>query len=473
MFLKQYYLGCLAHASYMIGDEVTKRAVVVDPQRDTDHYLKEADDLGFKITDVILTHIHADFVAGHLELREVCDATIWLGKGSPAEYKYEPAEESRSITFGDVKIEFLETPGHTPNAVCVVVYDMSKNADAPHAVLTGDTLFIGDVGRPDLFSSTGNSSAELAGMLYDSLHNKLLQLPDETLVYPAHGAGSMCGKNLSKDTCSTIGVQKKTNYACGAMDKMDFISLVTADLPLLPGYFAYDATMNQKEHETLSNRLKNLRGLSKEEFLDLQKGGAQVLDTRNANDYAAEHLLESINVGLSGQFATWCGTILDSHRPILLICEPGTEIESAMRLGRIGFDQVKGYLQDGMKALGGHDRVQKLGRLSPQQVQEHLDGPAPPLVLDVRNPVEFSQKRIPGSMHIPLSELRKRCHEIPQGRQIVVHCAGGYRSAIALGILQAAGHCKAIDMTGGIGQWEAAGLTVEKGAEKVCESTAK
>jgi hydroxyacylglutathione hydrolase len=473
MFIKQYYLSCLAHASYMIADEASKRAVIVDPQRDIEQYVKEAEEKGFKITDVILTHIHADFVAGHLELRELCGANIWLGKGSAAEYKYSTAEEGAGISFGDVKIEFLQTPGHTPNGVCAVVYDTAKDAKTPHAVLTGDTLFIGDVGRPDLFGGAGLTPEQLAGMLYDSLHNKILQLPDDTIVYPAHGAGSMCGKNLSKETHSTIGAQKKLNYACRPMSKEDFVKLVTADLPVLPSYFAYDANMNQKEHETLSEQLKNLKALSADEFISLRREGAQVLDTRNANDYSAKHLAESINVGLKGQFATWCGTILDATKPIILICEPGTEQESAMRLGRIGFDGVKGYLDGGIQSVKDHDSLRTLRRVSPKDLHGRMRGEAPPLVLDVRNHSEFAQKRITGVMHIPLNELRNRCGEIPRDRHIVVHCAGGYRSSIALGILQAAGLAEAVDMIGGIGQWETEGLAIEKDADKVCESAAR
>jgi hydroxyacylglutathione hydrolase len=345
MKLQQYYLACLAHASYLIADDKTKVAAVVDPQRDVDQYLKDAKAGGYQIKYVFLTHFHADFIAGHIELRDRTGAQIYLGARAEAEYEFVHARDGTTVEFGDVRLQILETPGHTPEGISILVFDLAKDARQPQAVLTGDTLFIGDVGRPDLMASIGITAEELAGELYDSLHNKLLTLPDETLVYPAHGAGSMCGKNLSKDTVSTIATQRKYNYALAPMTKMEFIRLATTDLPEAPDYFGYDAMLNRKERGTLEENLtKELKPLSVDEVIALQKKGAQVVDVREAADYEGAHLRNSLNIGLAGKYATWAGTMLDRTNPIVIISEHGKEEEAAMRLGRIGLDLIAGYL---------------------------------------------------------------------------------------------------------------------------------
>ncbi|MBI1894247.1 MAG: MBL fold metallo-hydrolase, partial [Candidatus Rokubacteria bacterium] len=301
MILKQYYLGCLAHASYLVGDEETHTAVVVDPQRDIGQYLEDARQQGLEIRYVFLTHFHADFVAGHLELRDRVGARICLGARAEAEYAFTPMNDGDALELGKVRLKVLETPGHTPEAISILVYDLAKDERSPHAVLTGDTLFIGDVGRPDLMASVGSTASELAGMLYDSLRGKLLTLPDETLVYPAHGAGSMCGKNLSSDTVSTIGVQRRYNYALQPMSKEEFVALVTADQPEPPDYFAYDAMLNRRERPTLDEALLHeITPLSSDQVLELQAKGAQVVDTRAPQDFAGAHLAGSINIGLIG-----------------------------------------------------------------------------------------------------------------------------------------------------------------------------
>ncbi len=256
MFLKQYYLGCLAHASYLIGDKETGAAAVVDPQRDVDLYLQDAQDLDLQIRHVLLSHLHADFVAGHLELRDQVGARIYLGAQARAEYEFTPMKDQAVLELGQVRLEILETPGHSPESISIVVYDLEKSEDRPHAVLTGDTLFIGDVGRPDLRASLGWSASELGAMLYDSLHRKLMALPDETLVYPAHGAGSLCGKNLGKETVSTIGVQRRYNYALQPMSREEFVGMIIADQPDAPAYFTYDAILNSREHATLEETLE-------------------------------------------------------------------------------------------------------------------------------------------------------------------------------------------------------------------------
>jgi len=460
MILKQYYLGCLAHASYMIADEKAGVAAVVDPQRDVEQYVQDARSLGLAIRHVFLTHFHADFVAGHLELRDRAGATIHLGSRADAEYAFAPMKEGDEVRLGDVVIRALETPGHTPEGISLLVFDLAKNAGAPHAVLTGDTLFIGDVGRPDLMASVGVSAEELAGLLYDSLRLKLLALPDETLVYPAHGAGSMCGRNLSTDTVSTIGEQRRYNHALQPMSKEAFVRLMTTDLPEAPKYFSHDALLNRRERATLEESLdRALKPLSLEDVLRMKNAGATVLDVREPAEFAGAHLAGGVNIGLTGKFATWAGTLLSRERPIVIIAEPGREQEAAIRLGRIGFDHVAGYLGGGMLALAGRaDLIRRIDRVTAAALAEQLALPDPPLVLDVRAAKEWEEKRIEASLNIPLNRIEERMAEIPRGRGIIVHCASGYRSSIAAGLLVARGITGVTDLVGGIAAWEAANL---------------
>ena len=349
MILKQYYLGCLAHASYLLGDEASSTAIIVDPQRDIQQYLADAEKLGLQIRHVFLTHFHADFVAGHLELRDRCGAAIHLGSRAKAEYAFVAMKDGDTLEFPGLRLQVLETPGHTIESISILVFDLQKDAAKPYAVLTGDTLFIGDVGRPDLRASLGWSANDLGAHLYDSLHNRLLMLPDETLVYPAHGAGSLCGKKLSSDTVSSLGDQRRLNYALQPMSKEEFIRLVTADQPDAPAYFTYDAILNTRERATLDQSLEQaLQPIDLDEVLRMGDAGAQILDVRDPAEYAKGHLAGSINIGLGGQYATWAGTVLDRTKPIVIIAEPGRELEAALRLGRIGFDHVAGYLNGGM-----------------------------------------------------------------------------------------------------------------------------
>lgn len=456
MILKQYYLGCLAHASYLVGDEQSGKAAVIDPQRDIEQYLADAERLGLKIEYVFLTHFHADFVAGHVELRHRTGARIYLGAQARAEYEFAAVREGDVVQFGQTALTVLETPGHTPEGISLLAYDLAQDPTQPHAVFTGDTLFIGDVGRPDLLASIGVSADELGGMLYDSLHRKLLTLPDETRVYPAHGAGSMCGKKLSAESVSTIGNERKYNYALQPMGKEAFIRLVTADQPEAPAYFLHDAMLNRQERATLDASLeRSLRALTLDETLQLQREGAQVVDVRAAAEFAARHLRDSINIGLQGSYATWAGTVLDRVRPIVLIAEPGAEQEAAMRLGRIGFDHVAGYLQEGMQALDDRAELVRTGeRLTAAGLAEELACEAPPLVLDVRTASERASGQVNDSVHIPLNQLRARLAELPRDRRLVVHCAGGYRSAIAVSLLEQAGFQDVADLAGGYAAWE-------------------
>ncbi|WP_321472175.1 MBL fold metallo-hydrolase [uncultured Paludibaculum sp.] len=466
MILKQYYLGCLAHASYLLGDEASATAIIVDPQRDIQKYLDDAESFGLQIRHVFLSHFHADFLAGHLELRDQCGAIIHLGARGQAEYAFTPMKDGDTLDFPGLRLQVLETPGHTIESISILVFDLDKDAAQPHAVLTGDTLFIGDVGRPDLRASLGWTANDLGAHLYDSLHGKLLMLPDETLVYPAHGAGSLCGKSLSSDTVSSLGTQRRMNYALQPMSREEFIRLVTADQPDAPPYFTYDAILNTREHATLDRNLEQvLHPIDLDEVLSMGDAGAQILDVRDPAEYAKGHLAGSINIGLGGQYATWAGTVLDRTKPIVIISEPGREQEAALRLGRIGFDHVKGYLEGGMSALADRsDLVWPTERVSAPIVAEELAGNNPPLLLDVRNPREWAAKHIDGSLNVPLNHLQERLAEIPRDRRIAVHCAGGYRSSIAASILHQNGITHLIEMAGGLAAWEAASLKLAPAA---------
>ena len=407
MILKQYYLGCLAHASYLLGDEASATATIVDPQRDIEQYVADAERFGLQIRHVFLTHFHADFIAGHLELRDRCGATIHLGSRAEAEYAFTPMADGDTLQFSDLRLQVLETPGHTIESISILVFDLEKSAAKPHAVLTGDTLFIGDVGRPDLRASLGWTADDLGAHLYDSLHNKLLTLPDDTLIYPAHGAGSLCGKQLSSDTVSSLGDQRRMNYALQAMSKEEFIRMVVADQPDAPQYFAFDAILNTRERVTLDSNLERvLQPVALDEVMRLGDEGAQLLDVRNAAEFARGHLAGSINIGLGGQYATWAGTLLDRVKPIVIIAEPGREQEAALRLGRIGFDHVKGYLHGGMAALAARqDLVWPTERVSAATVAAELVSADPPLVLDIRNP-----PRVGGQTHTRKSEYSTQPH---------------------------------------------------------------
>jgi hydroxyacylglutathione hydrolase len=461
MILKQYYLNCLAHASYLIGDETSRTAAIVDPQRDIDRYLADAAEHGLEIRHVFLTHFHADFVAGHLELRDRSGAHIHLGSKAKAEYAFTPMGDGHSLEFGRVRLTVLETPGHTIESISILVFDLDRDAARPQAILTGDTLFIGDVGRPDLRASLGWSADQLGRHLYRSLHDKLLPLPDETLVYPAHGAGSLCGKQLSRETVSTLGEQRRTNYALQPMEEAEFVALVTADQPDAPSYFTYDAVLNTKERRTLDTMLEDqLKPLDVDVVLALREAGAQVLDVRDPAEYARAHLVGSLNIGLNGSYATWAGTILDKDKPIVVIAEPAREAEAAMRLGRIGFDSFVGYLRNGLGALEERPELMTgTARITPVEAAAALVSSDPPIVVDVRAPNELAKGRIEGSLNLPLNRLGERLDELPPNRRVLVHCAGGYRSSIAAGLMQQRG-LDVLELAGGLAAWEAAGQAI-------------
>jgi hydroxyacylglutathione hydrolase len=478
MLLKQYYLGCLAHASYLIGDERTKTAAVVDPQRDIRQYLDDAKAGGYSIRYVFLTHFHADFLAGHIELRNQAGARICMGQKAQAEFDHTALKDGDVIQFGDIRIQTMETPGHTPEGISLLVFDRSQSETVPHAVLTGDTLFIGDVGRPDLLASIGVTADELAEMLYHSLE-RLRQLPDTTLVYPAHGAGSLCGKSLSKDTVSTIGEQKKFNYALQPMPFEQFQELVTSEQPQAPDYFVYDAIRNRQERSDLDSTMQtSLRGLSLDEVLQLRDSGAQLLDVREAVDFEGAHLAGSVNIGLKGKYATWCGSILNHQAPIVVIGDGGNEEEAVMRLGRIGFDNVAGYLKGGMETLESHpELIRTVPRITALALSEQLNTDSRPFVLDVRSEKEHGIVHLANGYNIPLTHLTVRLAEVPTDRPVVVHCEGGYRSAIACSLLTQSARTNVSDMVGGIKAWIATQLpTIPENTmtcgTKICETAA-
>jgi rhodanese-related sulfurtransferase len=359
-----------------------------------------------------------------------------------------------------VRLEVLETPGHSPESISILVRDGGR----PHAVLTGDTLFIGDVGRPDLRAALGWSAVDLAGMLYDSLHDKLLTLPDETIVYPGHGAGSLCGRNISTDTVSTIGVQRFYNHALRPMEKDAFIRMVTSDQPDAPAYFTYDAVLNTQERQTLDVALeRELRPLALDAVLRLVAEGPQLLDTREPADYAGAHLRGSVNIGLGGSYATWAGTLLDRGRPIVLVADPGREEEAAVRLGRIGFDWVAGYLEGGMLAVETRpDLLGRTDRITAPTLAERRAAGDRPFVLDVRTESEAREERIDESSNVPLNRLLDRLDEVPPDRDVVVYCTSGYRSSIAASLLARAGHERVSDLVGGMAAWNASLVATER-----------
>ncbi|QES46567.1 MBL fold metallo-hydrolase [Streptomyces venezuelae] len=453
MFFAQYYLDCLSQASYMIADESTGQAVVVDPRRDISEYLADAEARGFQVVGVVNTHFHADFVAGHLEMAARTGAWIGYGRRAETEYAIRKLAEGETISLGDVTLEIMETPGHTPESISVLVYERGEDT-VPYGVLTGDALFIGDVGRPDLPASVGVTAGELGAMLYDSVQNKLMGLPDEVRVFPAHGAGSSCGKNLSTEKQSTIGEQRATNYACAPMAEAEFVGLVTAGQSTAPGYFAYDADLNRRERG-LYDPDSAPRPLTAAEFTERRATGAVVVDARDPQEFAAGHLRGAVNVPADGRFAEQAGTVLDPGAELLVVAPQDREEEVVTRLARIGFDRVAGYLRGPADALAAMaDEVTPASRVTAAQLRTALAGEEPPVVIDVRTCGERGADGfIDGALHISLGELAHRLDEIPAGRPLVLHCAGGHRSSIAASLLRHRGFTDVSDVLGGYTAW--------------------
>jgi hydroxyacylglutathione hydrolase len=460
MYFKQFYLGCLAHASYLIGSE--GQATVVDPQRDVDQYIDEAEAHGFRIKYVIETHLHADFVSGHRELAARTGAEIIFGHRAGATFPHRGVKDNDEVSLGNVTLRFMETPGHTPESISILVIDREVSP-RPQKVLTGDTLFIGDVGRPDLAGALGFNAAQMAGMLYDSLHGKLLKLDDAVEVFPAHGAGSMCGRNISQETSSTIGEQRRFNYALKAMAREEFVRMMTIDLPEAPPYFPRDAEINRAGAVSL-NELPRPAALTPIEVKRLaQESGYVVLDVRAAFEFGTGHVPGALNIALGGQFASWAGTLIPMGTPLIIVAGSAEAIDEAvMRLARVGLESVKGFLEGGMSAWEKAGlEVARVEQIRVEELERRLKEEPGLQVIDVRRPTEYLAGHVPGALPAPLSELKGHVREFDLMRPTAVICAGGYRSSAATSILQAHGFRTLCNVTGGTGEWIKAGFPVE------------
>lgn len=452
MILEQYYLECLSHASYLIGDQSTGRAIVVDPRRDIAEYLDDAAKYGVTIEGVINTHFHADFVSGHLELVDASGAWIGFGEAAETDYPIRRLRDHERLSLGEVELEILSTPGHTWESISVVVRE--HPGATPTAVLTGDSLFIGDVGRPDLVNLGEGSTTDLARAMYRTVHNTLLELPDQVVVMPAHGAGSSCGKNLSTELTSTIGEQRATNPSVQPMSEDAFVALVTEGQPAAPSYFSADAAMNKQVHPLLSPS-RTIPALTPEDVSGELAAGTRVLDARSVDDFAAGHLRGSVNVGFDGRFAETGGMVAEIGGRIVLIAYPGDEQEAALRLARVGSDNVIGFLgigRDGEFPAGLAELVEVAPRTTVEQLDAMLAADEVTLI-DIRNPGERELGTIPGAIAIPLAQLRTRLDDVPTGRPVVVHCAGGWRSSVAASLLRAQGFENVSDLLGGYNAW--------------------
>lgn len=457
MYFKQFYLGCLAHASYLIGSE--GEAAVVDPQRDVDEYIEEAKAQGLEIKYVIETHLHADFVSGHQEIAARTGAQIIFGAKAGAAFEHRAVQDGEEIKLGNIVLRFLETPGHTPEGICILVTAPGE----PQKLLTGDTLFIGDVGRPDLAGGKGFTPQMMAEMMYDSLHGKILKLPDEVEVYPAHGAGSMCGKNMSKETSSTIGEQRNFNYALKPMSKDEFVTMMTADLPEAPIYFPKDAEINRSGARRLSE-LQPPQALTPQEVQQLRGEGHILLDVRSAADFGTAHVPGSTNVGLGGQFAMWAGSLIPLNAAIVIVADTGAQVDEAVvRLARVGIENVKGYLEGGVQ--GWRDAglpVDAITQISVAELNERIVNDDMQIV-DVRRPGEYVNGHVPHALNAPLASLDKAVGplNLQKDKLTAVICAGGYRSSAAASLLQQQGFSNLLNVSGGTGAWVNAGYPTE------------
>jgi glyoxylase-like metal-dependent hydrolase (beta-lactamase superfamily II)/rhodanese-related sulfurtransferase len=441
MIFEQFYLGCLAHASYLVGDG--GECAIVDPQRDVDHYLDAAARLGCTIKYVIETHLHADFVSGHRELAARSGATIVFGANANAAFDHLAVHDGDTLRVGSVELRAMETPGHTPESISWVVVENG----APRKVLTGDTLFIGDVGRPDLAGGRGFTPQQMAAALYDSIHGKLLMLPDDVEVWPAHGAGSACGKNISKERSSTIGIQRNTNWALQRMTKDEFVNILTSEMPPAPPYFSRDAEINRLGARPLGE-VTAPRVTPAEALRD----GNVLLDVRSESAFAAGHAHGAINIGLGGQFASWAGTLIPAGAPIVVIAEnEARAAEAIMRLARVGIESVVGWLM-------ADEELQS--DTLPQITVDELRNRGVS-ILDVRQPGEYAAGHVPGATNVPLGEVPNHLDDFDRHEPLAVICGGGYRSSAAASLLQRAGHTRLFNVIGGTGAWVRAGFATE------------
>jgi len=453
MYFEQFYLGCLAHASYMLASE--GEAIVVDPQRDVDIYLQAAAEHGVQVRHIFETHLHADFVSGHRELAQRTGAKIYIGRSAGARFSHVDVADGFQLRVGKIRIDVLETPGHTPESICLVVTD-EERSQKPWGVLTGDTLFIGDVGRPDLSKTL--TPAQLAAQLYDSLHQKLMRLPDEVLVYPAHGAGSLCGRNMRAERSSTIGTERLTNYALQIPGRDEFVRELTAKVPVRPEYFLQDAEINREGAAPLSE-LPELAPMSPQQLQVLLDEGTIALDVRPGSEFAAGHVPGSVNIALSGQFASWAGSLLGlACRPVLIADTAEQIAEAQLRLARVGIEAVRGYLQGGVTAWrqAGLPLTQ-LQEISVQTLSERMLDRKLHL-LDVRREGEWKAGHLEKAEWLPLDDLNKSVPWVDRDTPIAVHCKSGYRSAIACSLLQRAGFRNVSNVLGGFDAWQAANL---------------
>ena len=447
MQFRQYYLDCLSQASYLIGDESSGRAVIVDPRRDVEEYLADTRELGLSIEGVLLTHFHADFVSGHLEIAAATGAWIGYGEAARPDFEFRALADGERIDLGDVQLQIMSTPGHTPESISVLVYEHADD-ETPYGVLTGDALFIGDVGRPDLLASIGVTQEELAVQLYDSVQRKLMGLDDAVRVFPAHGAGSACGKNLSTERSSTIGQQRMFNYACQPMSQQEFAALVTEDQPSAPAYFVHDAMANRADRPLRALEIE-VPALDAEQFAAAIAAGAAVLDSRDPMDFAAGHLAGAVNVGFDGRMAETAGMVIEPDQRFVVVADPGNEQDTALRMARIGFDHCVGYLPHVDAYLADHpDSAEQSSRLTAHQMFEVIKDPAVQLV-DIRNVGELVNGVVEGARHIPLAELPKRYQELDPTRPVLLHCAGGYRSSVGASWLRTHGFTDVSDVLGG------------------------
>lgn len=453
MYFQQFYLGCLSHASYLIGSAGI--AAVVDPQRDVGIYIEDAVRNGLQIKYVIESHLHADFISGHRELAALTGATIYLGAQAGARFPHIPVHDGDEVRFGDCQLRFLETPGHTPESISIVVTDTAQSSE-PYAVLTGDTLFIGDVGRPDL--APGRTPQELAAMLYDSLHTKLLTLPDGVLVYPAHGAGSLCGRQMSAERSSTIGRQRQENFALQAKSKEEFVRLLTAELPERPGYFALDAEINRSGPTPLAD-LPIPEALAAKSIVEMQNAGAIVLDTRPSGQFGGAHVPGAIHIALGGQFASWAGRIVGMEPAIVLVCEDrDAMLEARTRLARVGMENVAGYLEDGMTAWFREGLpAAELPQVTVQDLHREIENLQ---VVDVRQSGEYGQGHIARASLKPLPKLTTLLGDLDREIPVAVHCKSGYRSSIGASLLQREGFRSVLNVIGGIDAWATCGFPI-------------
>src|SRR3984957_17356681 len=448
--IEQFFLGCLAHASYLFASDGI--AAVIDPQRDVDLYIEFAKQHNLKIEHIIETPLHADFVSGHHELAERTGARIYLGADAHATFPHIGIKDGDTLQFGNARINFLHTPGHTIEGICAVLTDLASPSQ-PRAVFTGDTLFVGDVGRPDL--SADHTPQQLAALLYQSLHKKLLTLPDDTEIFPAHGAGSLCGRQMGSERSSTIGKQRRTNYALLARSEEEFIHLLTDSLPPRPEYFGRDVELNRHGASSI-NDLPAPKPLFAPDVLRLQSEGAIVLDTRPAMEFAVAHVPGSVHIALSGQYASWAARILGLDKHIILVGEDADQLrESQLRLARVGIEHVEAYLEGGIAGWvkAGYE-LEFMPQVSAGELAELLQQEqGRVVVLDVREATEGEAGAIENSVRIPLGQLPARTSELDREKLLVVHCKGGYRSSIAASILRRAGFREVVNLTGGFDAW--------------------